>query len=249
MNSQFKTVTAARDSAPPAYHTLAPSTTPCKFATTCTRPDCKFAHPARAPAAPAAPVAAPSPTASACKFAMGCERPECKFAHPNRLAPVTARLNGVVKMCRTGDSCTRSDCHFGHASPEFFKKMYIDMCIAWKNDFNSFRESRPSVSYDEAFAQYLLFLMIPVHLHMQITEFIETAEMLDEQQRITDEMDQCNYVTDCIVAATGAAALEDDADEDDDAEFDNADLDDNDPDANEDLAAEIAAAFTKEFCL
>jgi hypothetical protein len=264
MNSQFKTVTTARDSAPPAYHTLAPSTTPCKFATTCTRPDCKFAHPARTPArshvvparTPGAPARAPAPArahvlvpaptapqfatpalnSAACKFAMKCTRADCKFAHPNPAASVTVRLNASVKMCRAGDECTRADCYFGHASPALFMDKFVHQCESWKNDFYAFWNVDKTLDRDAALAQYFKICEMTPAAQVFVLNCIETAELRDEQHRITAEMEQCNIVDD-DADDDDAADADDDADDDDDGFTDHAD---------EYLAADIAAAFANQ---
>jgi hypothetical protein len=71
----------------PSSPTRGGSAQPCRFGAACTRPDCRFAHPAERNIAGAPQQQQPSsPTrggsAQPCRFGAACTRPDCRFSHP-----------------------------------------------------------------------------------------------------------------------------------------------------------------------
>ncbi|TFY65452.1 hypothetical protein EVJ58_g1970 [Rhodofomes roseus] len=77
---QLKSITYSSP-APPTTHSHPQSQTPCRFGAACTRPNCSFAHPSRAPS---------NASAISCKFGTACTRANCSFQHPEgRVLPST----------------------------------------------------------------------------------------------------------------------------------------------------------------
>jgi hypothetical protein len=105
-------------------------------------------------------------------------------------------------MCRTEFQCTRPDCHFGHASPALFHKLFIDHCQQWKNAFYAYWIK--AFPREDALKAFLNERVI-FNLRNYISYCIETAELIEAENKISDEMDQCISVSDGIITAIEAA--------------------------------------------
>ncbi|KAH9922064.1 uncharacterized protein B0H18DRAFT_1105731 [Fomitopsis serialis] len=67
--------------APPVTHSHPQSPTLCRYGAACTRPNCTFAHPSRAPS---------NAASIPCKFGTACTRANCPFQHPEgRVLPTS----------------------------------------------------------------------------------------------------------------------------------------------------------------
>lgn len=101
---------------------------PCRWAATCTRPDCKFWHPDKASSeGRGADAATQKPPAGAtpCHYGEECTRKDCKFWHPpGRIDPAASAPGGGAPNgqipCRLGGACSSPDCKFWHADPLVF---------------------------------------------------------------------------------------------------------------------------------
>jgi hypothetical protein len=143
-----------------------------------------------------------------CKFAMKCTRPECIFGHPSPMAPVTAAITKVTKLCRNDLQCSRPDCHFAHHSPASFHQQAALRHQQWVRNFEAFlTEENPKSEHNKAFNEYLAVFHPEARTSNAL--WLEIAKKLREEHRIRIEMDECLDAIDEINAARHANEVED----------------------------------------
>jgi hypothetical protein len=125
-----------------------------------------------------------------CKFAMKCTRSECIYAHPSPMAPITATITKLTKLCRNGLQCTRSNCYFAHYSPALFHRQAVLRHNQWVHNFEAFlTEENPNSDHNKAFNEYLAVFYPDACSSNAL--WLEIAKNMREEHRIQTEMEEC----------------------------------------------------------
>ena len=81
---------------------------PCRFGTSCNKPDCRYAHPIDREINPPIGYYKKSKSTKECRYGNNCYTNDCPFVHPKDAQP----HNKIP--CKYGKDCKKENCKFGH---------------------------------------------------------------------------------------------------------------------------------------